>query len=478
MKQELFRKIFKNISIIILCAAIGTIVFGGSALKNYFLRTQLEEIEIKAKVIAKNFSSEKDKVREIVNKNVLDSSIVIHYDKSKNNIMRIEKFDDKSIYREITNEQLNRALNSFIDIVLSGKSINGITQLSGIKGDSIVVGEPIKDENNIDGCIIFIKFPTDLTKVLSGLYIVLTTTIILALILILAPIYLYMQRIFKPLNDMSKAAIFMSEGDFSIRIDESGNDEIGELAKSINFLAKQLEENNNKAIMLEQTRRDYVANVSHELKTPVTAIRAVAEILNDDLIRDRIDKEKYYKQILRESMRLERLIKDMLELSRLQSSSISLIKSVTPLEDILINIIDEFEVIADDMGVEFIVPSSLYKLPKVYTNKDRIIQVLIILLDNAFKFTTEDGKVLLDIKYRDEFVEVCVCDNGVGISKEDIPFIFDRFYKVDKSHSSNGTGIGLSIVWEILKHLDEEIYVESEVGKGSKFIFTIKYYTE
>ena len=130
---------------------------------------------------------------------------------------------------------------------------------------------------------------------------------------------------------------------------------------------------------------------------------------------------------------------------------------------------------ADDLDIDFITPKNLDNIPSIYTNYNRIVQILIILLDNAFKFTASGGVVCLEVSSKTEYLEISVIDSGIGIDKEDIPFIFDRFYKADKSHNSNGTGIGLSIAYEIIKHLNENIYIESEIGRGSKFTFTIHY---
>lgn len=475
MKQKLFKKILKAITLIIICAFVVTIIFGGVTLKNYFLRTQLEEVNNRAENIVNKVLRENEINEDIVIDDLLESSVIQIYGVNKESILRVDGTNLDNEHSNISDEILSKSLKSFIEIVLSGKSIKGITQLNKIPGDSLIVGKPIIENNRVRGALVFVKFPIDLSKVLLGFYVVLIISMVIALILILAPIYIYIDKIFKPLNDMSEVAMSMAQGDFSRRIDESSDDEIGEVSASINYLAKRLEENEKQARLLEQTRRDYVANVSHELKTPITAIRAVSELLNDDIINNENDKQKYYKQILRESIRLEILIKDMLELSRLQSGNIYLEKSKVDLTSILLEVIDEFNVIADDMDVNFIIPYNIDNLPMVYTNRDRIIQLLIILLDNAFKYTPPEGSVFLEVVTRKSHIEINIIDTGIGISENDIPFIFERFYKADKSHSSNGTGIGLSIALEIAKHLGEEIYVESKLKEGSKFVFTIHY---
>lgn len=136
---------------------------------------------------------------------------------------------------------------------------------------------------------------------------------------------------------------------------------------------------------------------------------------------------------------------------------------------------EKFEVIAEDLDINFITPSEEVKYNKVFTNYNRVIQVLVILLDNAFKFTYEEGTVSVEIEEEEEFIKVIVSDTGSGIEDEDLLFVFDRFYKADKSRKSEGTGIGLSIAAEIMTRLDEKIYVESEAGVGSRFIFTLHY---
>ena len=223
---------------------------------------------------------------------------------------------------------------------------------------------------------------------------------------------------------------------------------------------------------LEQTRRDYVANVSHELRTPLTAMRALIEPLRDGLVRTEEQRQQIYDVVLRETMRLSRLVNDMLELSRLQSGTASLSRSVFAPLPLLDLIHETYSAYAEDYQQTFVydVPK---ELPNVIGNPDRTQQVLIALLDNAFKYTPEGGTVTLSACTEKNVVRIRVIDTGVGIPAEDLPHVFDRFYKVDKSHHSKGTGLGLAIAYEIMKHLGEEMSVTSEPGKGSCFTFTL-----
>ena len=223
---------------------------------------------------------------------------------------------------------------------------------------------------------------------------------------------------------------------------------------------------------LEQTRRDYVANVSHELRTPLTAMRALIEPLRDGLIRTEEQRQQTYDIVLRETMRLTRLVSDMLELSRLQSGKASLTKSVFSPGPVLAIIRETYSAYAEDYQQTFVydIPDAL---PDVLGNPDRTQQVLIALLDNAFKYSREGGTVTLSARVVQDVIRITVRDTGIGISAEDLPHVFDRFYKADKSHGGKGTGLGLAIAYEIMKQLGEEMKVESVLGEGSAFTFTL-----
>ena len=223
---------------------------------------------------------------------------------------------------------------------------------------------------------------------------------------------------------------------------------------------------------LEKTRRDYVSNVSHELRTPLTAMRALVEPLKDGMVTKEEDRQRYYDIILREIMRLSRLINDQLELSRLQSGTLSIQKCRMNLDDLVYDVCDRYAAIAVEHGLKLNVNTDFTQCPSVYANADRLEQMLIILLDNAIKYT-EKGSVNVSARWDDEKVVISVNDTGIGIDEADLPYVFDRFYKVDKAHSGKGSGLGLSIAKELLKRMGEDIRVTSEKGKGTQFSFTV-----
>ena len=227
---------------------------------------------------------------------------------------------------------------------------------------------------------------------------------------------------------------------------------------------------------LERTRRDYVANVSHELRTPLTAMRGLIEPLCDGLISDEETQKRYYDIILRETMRLSRLINDLMELSRLQSGAMAFTPEKVDMAELFYDIADRYQSVAEEHELTFSLDTDMEPCPRVYANADRVEQLTLILIDNAIKYTPTGGEVHLSAEWNEEKVTVCVRDTGIGIAAENLPYVFDRFYKVDKAHSGRGSGLGLSIAKEMLDQMNETITVESEPGKGSAFRFTLSVY--
>ncbi len=227
---------------------------------------------------------------------------------------------------------------------------------------------------------------------------------------------------------------------------------------------------------LDMTRRDYVANISHELRTPLQTLRGLIEPLSDGMVKTEADRMRYYDIILNETLRLSRLIDDMLELSKLQSRTLAFQMYPFDVNELLDSILTRFTPIMKDEGIFFSVQNTAGKLPTVMGNPDRVNQILVILLDNAKKYTPAGGSITITSDYNEEIgkVYISVADTGQGIHEYDINHIFERFFKADRARGKKGTGLGLAIAKELLTYMGEDITVESEYGKGTKFTFTLK----
>lgn len=229
----------------------------------------------------------------------------------------------------------------------------------------------------------------------------------------------------------------------------------------------------SEAVRLEQTRRDYVANVSHELRTPLSAIRSLSDALADGLVSGEENRLRYYAYIQKESLRLSRLIDDLLELSRLQSGAVALHKQRMDAGELLRDVAARYDAIAAEKG--FAIRLELPENPPLcFGNADRTEQVLIALIDNAIRHNAQGSDILFSLEARGG-ESVVLVQNGGHIAEEDLSHIFERFYKADHAHTGEGTGLGLSIAKEIIDLLHERIWAES--GGGSvRLFFTLQHY--
>ncbi len=246
-------------------------------------------------------------------------------------------------------------------------------------------------------------------------------------------------------------------------------DEAGEIAGVV-CLMRDVSETQR----VEQLHRDYVANVSHELRTPLTGIRGMVEPLIDGCYDTEEERLECYRIILKETIRLEKLVGEMLDMSRLQDGRVKVELEPLELPGILDAAVRSMKPIAEEAGVDLSVVTDGTKLACL-GNEDRITQVLVILIDNALSFTSRGGSVTVFARDAGETVLVGVRDTGCGIEPKDLPMIFERFYKVDKSRmGTEGTGLGLSIAKLLTQLMGGDIAVKSEVGVGSEFTFTLR----
>lgn len=231
-----------------------------------------------------------------------------------------------------------------------------------------------------------------------------------------------------------------------------------------------LTDRNNRRV--EQTRQNYIDNITHDLKSPISSIKALVMALSDHNMSQEKQSE-YYGLILQEANNQEQMIRNILELSKIQGRNMDFGKRRFRAEDLFAPIIGKYRNLCDDTGVLLHVSPSITQLPDIYTNQACLERIINILFDNAIKFVGADGEIWLEGRPCRGHVTICVRDNGVGISKEDQAKIFGRFYMGGGNHNPNGNGLGLAIAKELTAALDEKIWVESEPGRGASFFFTI-----
>lgn len=226
---------------------------------------------------------------------------------------------------------------------------------------------------------------------------------------------------------------------------------------------------------LEEERQIYVDNFTHALKTPVASVKVLAEALCDGVITDPLKQQMYYGLILSETTKQSKMIQQILELSKLQSGQTDMNRSKVAADELFGQILEKNIKLADLLEINIHVDNEICHLPALMTNKNGISEIMQILLDNAFKYLTDGCNLWIEAERADRNVVICVKDDGNGISAEDLPHIFERFYRGKNSASSESSGLGLAIAKEIADRLGERIWVESTEGQGSAFYFTIAY---
>ena len=291
---------------------------------------------------------------------------------------------------------------------------------------------------------------------------------VMAAFLVLFSSYFIAKRIINPFVDMNHIVQCYSKGDFSQRIPVQGKDEASQLGRSFNEMADQLKN-------LEVTRQSFVTNVSHELRSPLTSMKGFLEAMMDGTIPPE-EHDHYIDIVLSETRRMTAMVNDLLDLARIESGIITVDYEVFDINELVRRTLITFEARISEKRMELDVRFA-QEQSFVYADSNQISQVLRNLIDNAIKYSPEGRTLLVSTYALRKEVYVTIRDTGVGIPAEDVPHIFDRFYKVEKAHTPSpqvGSGLGLAIVKKIIEAHGQSITVKSARGKGTQFTFTLE----
>lgn len=277
-----------------------------------------------------------------------------------------------------------------------------------------------------------------------------------------------------PLQELTHAAESVAGGDFDQKVDNPSRDEIGVLTQTFNDMAGTLEDTLDDLKKSEQMRKEFVANVSHELRTPITSVKSYSETLLEDPEMDREMRERFLNVIVNESDRMSKIVQDLLTLSRFDAGSIEFEFTTFSFERSVKDVYSAMRLEAQNHDHEFTL-EFLSPVPDIVGDKGRIEQVLMNMVSNAIKYTKNGGKIKMTAGSKDGSVWCAVRDNGIGIPKQDVEHVFDRFYRVDKARSreSGGTGLGLSIANEIVLRHQGTLTLDSKVGRGTVITVTL-----
>ena len=361
--------------------------------------------------------------------------------------------------------------------VMSEVSFGGETTFSGdlggvLSSKQMIHVSPITDGDGSFMGAVFVCTPSNAT---DQLIVSMIKTIIMAslwvMLAALISVYMISDKIITPLKEMSRAAKSFASGKFDVRVPVRGRDKVAELATGFNSMAASLAN-------LEDMRRTFLANVSHDLRTPMTTISGFIDGILDGAIPP--EKHEYYLGIIRtEIRRLSRLVISLLDITRIQAGERKFNKTAFDICEMARLILISFEQKLEEKKLDVEFECAKDKMI-VYADRDAIYQILYNICDNAVKFSREGGKYKISILAKERKVYVSVFNEGIGIPENELPFVFERFYKSDKSRGldKTGVGLGLYIAKTIIAAHDEEIWVKSVYGQNCEFVFTLPYTPE
>lgn len=368
-------------------------------------------------------------------------------------------YEDNQSFEDFTLAQSSGDSYAFWEGTLSsGENVKSLTRVITNSDGSVVGG---------------IRYIVSMTEINNQIYLLsaifIGVGIIIMTLVVLSGLY-FIRSIVSPVRDLSDTANKIAHGDFSTKIEKKYDDEIGDLCDAITDMAKDLE-------ATEQMKNDFISRVSHELRTPLTAIKGWAETmqLSGKGKLDRRTFDKGMGVIIKESTRLTGLVEELLDFSRIQTGRMVLLNEKL---DILAEL-DETVYMLKDRAVNenkhllYDEPEAIY--PPVYGDRNRLKQVFINIIDNALKYTPEDGVVAIEVKYNAEDetpnIQITVTDTGCGISAEDLPKVKEKFYKANQT--VRGSGIGLAVADEIMQLHNGSLDIESGVGVGTTVTITV-----
>lgn len=393
----------------------------------------------------------------------LEDSIVDIYDKYGANW-----FHKETVSEPISEAALEQNRTALMD-ASSGYNENYITSYDANLYSTPIVSIrlAIFAEEEQKGHILITKRLDNYERIMRIFYKRLLLSAAASLLVGTALYLIYYRRIKQDCDMINYAARSFARGDFKARIKIRSDDDVGRLSETFNTMANEIQK-------YEDTRQSFVANVSHELRSPLTSVQGFVQAILDGAI-DEKDQRKYLEIVLGETKRMSSLIGDLLDLSKIESGQFPMNVTDFDITELMRTILINFMTKIEEKHIHVTANIPEDKVT-VLADVSRISQVLTNLIDNAVKFCDENGSLKIWTYESDGRIHINISNSGTVISEDDIPYVFDRFFKADKSHNrkAGGTGIGLSIVKNIIQQHGEKIWVNSHHGVGTVFTFTLR----
>lgn len=466
MRKSLFHKFF-GISITILMIAmivLGTVMLGFAG--NFWLGEKRTLLTNEARTVSSQMS---DMLGTLGYDRYMDKIVETLTQMSGSEVL-IASSDGSIIYSGSSrNNYVGRVIPSEImEVALQQDYVEMGTLQGTLEQDSYLVGVPISHALGSVGVVFAITPSAGMTSYLMDMLKLFVLAALIVIVLVFIAIYLLTSNMVRPIREMAEAARCMARGDFShyIRVNNR-EDEVGELAVAFNNMTKSIAAG-------EQMRRGFIANVSHELKTPMTTISGFIDGILDGTICEK--EQKLYLEIVSgEVKRLARLVVSMLSLSKLEAGEMTIRPAPLKLNELLVNVLFSFDRRIEEKRLDIVGLDTIDTL-EINADHDLMHQAIYNLVDNAVKYTPENGTIWFRGGEENGQVTMVIRNSGKGIQKNELPHVFDRFYKVDKSRGTDkmGAGLGLYLVKTILSLHNGQITVSSAEGQYTEFSFVLK----
>ena len=362
----------------------------------------------------------------------------------------------------------SRLSKDWLERLKADEYLSGTRTIKDTHENFFYVVKPFIKDGYFSGGVIIYSSISELHHKMHDVRDWIVISIIGAIVLALGYTIFLSWRLSRPLVEMEKATRAIAKGNLSTKVNVYSRDELGSLAQSINDLSMELNE-------YRTNRSEFLANISHELRTPTSYLKGYGNIIKNRQYDSEEELQKYATIIEHEANRLAKLIQDLFELSKMEEGSIQLYKQEIDIDDFIESVIDKVQLKIPNEPNR-ITTQIQANLPSLYTDGLRLEQILMNLVENAVHYT-DSGQIEIQVKKINNRLQLIVKDEGPGIPTEDLPHIFNRFHRVEKSRARNlgGSGLGLAIVAELTKHLNGEIDVQSTVGVGTTFIVSLPF---
>ena len=323
---------------------------------------------------------------------------------------------------------------------------------------------PLLDDQGLEG-IIYTYVPVDsITEFIHEFAVKWILAALLFLIIAIGLMTKWLKKLINPIHKMEMAAHLVSKGDYSIEVPVTSNDEIGQLAKAFNEMAESIH-------LEEEKKREFLENVSHELRTPLSYVKGYTQAILDGVVPDQ-EKTKYLQLISRETLRMQHLVADLMNLTKIDRNQVQIQTSPIAFAQFIEDFIVKYEQILSEKQLSL--QLELDPEPIIMADERKMEQILQNIFDNAIQYTALNGNISVILKQNKNTCDLIVTDTGCGIPMQDLPYIMNRFYRVNKarSRSNGGSGLGLAIVKKLVELQKGEIKIESKEDIGTKVILT------